>query len=475
MGRSRGCYNDDFIERRFTSEAQHNRLVVDVCDKMKQYDRTGRSHRGDSRVPYNAPSDVLGLDKIVKIDLIAMTARVEANMTMDALVQAMLPLGYLPAVVASSRSMTAADAFAALTSESSSFAFGTFDCTVTEIEVVLGNGQLVHAQPGDALTEGLFYGSAGALNSLGLITVLEVCLVRAGPYVELKFQPVIKASGPEIDLSKLAVCDIDAGKVSRSDEIDASSGDVINALKTAQKVQSNTFIEAVLFRQSSGVVITGSFSPDAASRTLQKGRDLLQLADSVWCTRTCVRRSMRTESYLFRNMEHETLPKTCKDQPSFFCKEKVEAPRRFKNYGVPEAWATSFLQMIDAAPAWIRVVFQPRDAGRRNALGIGCAFDYDISLCATEVFFQDVADRFLLDDCKNSRRGPRGFSYLQCRAPCPLGRPWIFHNDRWYVEPWMFHDDRWYLELRSKWHSQSLADISDRIAQTNPLRFAYCA
>ncbi|KAF2022670.1 FAD-binding domain-containing protein, partial [Setomelanomma holmii] len=140
------------------------------------------------KIPYNAPADIPRLDQIVEIDLSAQTAKVEANVSMGSLVKATLPLGLVPSVVAGQRGMTVADAFANMTSESSSFSFGAFDCTVLEIEIITGDGEIVRARPD--WNEDLFYGSAGTMHSLGLITMLEISLTRRGPYVRLEFIPL---------------------------------------------------------------------------------------------------------------------------------------------------------------------------------------------------------------------------------------------------------------------------------------------
>jgi FAD/FMN-containing dehydrogenase len=131
-------------------------------------------------MPYDAPGDVLRLDRIVVINPFTLTAKVEVNVRMNSLVEATTSLGLFPSVVASEREMTVADAFANMTSESSSFSFGPFDCTVVKIEVILGDGKLVRAR--SDLNDNLFYGSSGTMNSLGLVTMLEISRTRRGPY-----------------------------------------------------------------------------------------------------------------------------------------------------------------------------------------------------------------------------------------------------------------------------------------------------
>ncbi|KAF2820025.1 hypothetical protein CC86DRAFT_124186 [Ophiobolus disseminans] len=56
------------------------------------------------------------------------------------------------------------------------------------MEIVLGNGDVVHASPSE--NADLFFGSAGALGTLGITTQLEVQLVDCGQFIEVTYTPV---------------------------------------------------------------------------------------------------------------------------------------------------------------------------------------------------------------------------------------------------------------------------------------------
>jgi len=84
--------------------------------------------------------------------------------------------------------ITTGGGFAGTGGESSSFRYGTFDRIVNRIEVVLTNGSIVTAS--ETENSDLFAGSAGAFGTLGLITLLEVQLIEAKPYVQLQYHPV---------------------------------------------------------------------------------------------------------------------------------------------------------------------------------------------------------------------------------------------------------------------------------------------
>ncbi|KAF9729964.1 24-dehydrocholesterol reductase precursor [Paraphaeosphaeria minitans] len=240
------------------------------------------------RAAFNAPSDVPGFDKIVQLDFDTSTAWVEPNVTMGTLVQATLECGFVPAVVAGSKTISVADAFAATTTESSSFMFGTFDCTVLSMEVILSNGQYVMARSDDKDTADLLWGSAGALHSLGLTTLLEIALIPAGGYVEVMYSPIFSISGARCMMQQ-----IERGP----------SGPPLSMLDL-----STDFVEVIMFDSSSGLAITGRFTPTTGrASVLQslKGNSFSRHARSVWYdSRLAYKRRVEilpVMEYLFRH------------------------------------------------------------------------------------------------------------------------------------------------------------------------------
>lgn len=129
--------------------------------------------------------DISSLNHILHIDHTNKTALVEPGIAMDALVRALLPHKLIPAVVPEFPGITAGGAFAGTAAESSSFRHGYFDASVREIEVVLGNGDVVLASPEH--NEDLFYGCAGAMGTLGITTQLEIQLLSCKPYLEVTY------------------------------------------------------------------------------------------------------------------------------------------------------------------------------------------------------------------------------------------------------------------------------------------------
>ncbi|KAH7061826.1 hypothetical protein BKA63DRAFT_196599 [Paraphoma chrysanthemicola] len=206
--------------------------VITICETVRIHDRYRKATGNAGDVLLSTPSQFHGLDKIVKVNHDTQTALVEANVTMETLVKAVQPLHLTPTVVAESKSTTVADAFAATTNASSSSRYGTFDCTVMTAGVVLGNGHFVSSSINDPDRGELLQRSAGAFHSLGITTMLEIALVKAGPYVEVTYTPV-------------------------SSILEMVKRIVVAASQSAELESSIDFVEGILLDRCKGMIVTG--------------------------------------------------------------------------------------------------------------------------------------------------------------------------------------------------------------------------
>jgi delta24-sterol reductase len=138
--------------------------------------------------PANRTISTSSLTAILSISVATSTCLVEPSVPFDALVTATLECGLLPLVVPEFPGITIGGAFAATAGESSSWKYGFFDRTVNWVEVVLASGEVVRAS--ETERGGLFRGVKGTFGTLGVVTLLEVRLGRAGKGVELTYFPV---------------------------------------------------------------------------------------------------------------------------------------------------------------------------------------------------------------------------------------------------------------------------------------------
>src|SRR3981189_143403 len=88
--------------------------------------------------------------------------------------------------------ITVGGGFSGTGGESSSFKYGFFEQTVNSIEIIVATGEVIAASP--LTTPALFYGAASSFGTLGVITLLEINLIPAQPFVELTYYPVSSAS-----------------------------------------------------------------------------------------------------------------------------------------------------------------------------------------------------------------------------------------------------------------------------------------
>src|SRR4051812_25447955 len=136
------------------------------------------------------PLDTSGLNHILKIDPIALTAIIEPNVPMDALVREALRHGLIPAVVPEFPGITVGGAFQGGAGESSSFKWGGVHNLVTEFEMILASGEVITASPEQRAD--LFFGSAGSYGSLGVMTAITLKLIKAAKYINLTYLPITR-------------------------------------------------------------------------------------------------------------------------------------------------------------------------------------------------------------------------------------------------------------------------------------------
>ena len=176
----------------------HNSAVGDIAAcVVKFYDRQERfeichdstNSTFSSRCSRQNVVDTSNLKNILKINSEKQTALVEPNISMDRLVEATLKYSLIPPVVIESPGATVGHRFSGIYCSSSSFRHGVFHDIINWVEMCLANGDIVIASESER--SDLFYGAATRLETLGLVTMLEIRLVRSRSYVQLTYYPVL--------------------------------------------------------------------------------------------------------------------------------------------------------------------------------------------------------------------------------------------------------------------------------------------
>jgi FAD/FMN-containing dehydrogenase len=215
---------------------KHRQQVADIAAQVKGYFELKKPfyiYHGSTNATRilsfkrDAMVDTSNLNNVLHVNTNMNTAIVESNVPMDKLVKETLKYGLVPPVVMEFPGITVGGGIQGGAGESGSFKYGCFNQICNSYEMVLANGEIIHASPKE--NTDLFYGTAGAFGTLGVITSAEVQLIPAKKYVELTYLPV------------------------------TSFSDAVKVLERTVK-QDYDFIDSIMFGANHGVIIVGSLS-----------------------------------------------------------------------------------------------------------------------------------------------------------------------------------------------------------------------
>lgn len=221
---------------------EHDAIVRTISSQVQHFHKRGEKFRiqhgstnstrsiaakGRNFVNTSKLTNILGCEEQRK------TCLVEANVPMDRLVAFTLAHGLVPPVVMEFPGITVGGGFSGTSAESSSFKQGFFDRTINSIEMVLANGDV--ATCSEEENADLFHGAAGAMGSLGVVTLLEVRLIPATRYVRTSYYPIESVAAAVEVISKQALD------------------------------PSLDYVEGIMYSPTSGAVITGRMTNEQQS------------------------------------------------------------------------------------------------------------------------------------------------------------------------------------------------------------------
>ncbi len=129
--------------------------------------------------------DVRAFSHVLEVNPDARWVDAEGMTPYEALLDATLAHGFMPAVVPQLKSITLGGAAAGVGIEASSFRYGLVHETVQEMDVLLPDGRVVLCTPHNEHAE-LFFGFPNSYGTLGYALRLRAMLVPVQPYVELE-------------------------------------------------------------------------------------------------------------------------------------------------------------------------------------------------------------------------------------------------------------------------------------------------
>ena len=136
--------------------------------------------------------DLGDFDHMLGIDSAAGTVEVEGMASYEALVDATLPHGFMPAVVPQLKTITAGGAVAGIAIEATSFRQGLVHHTLREFDVLLPDGSIVTCTPDNEHRE-LFFGFPNSYGSLGYALRLVLKTVPVKPCVRVEHLRFVQA------------------------------------------------------------------------------------------------------------------------------------------------------------------------------------------------------------------------------------------------------------------------------------------
>lgn len=193
---------------------------------------------------------------------------------MDRLVAATLKDGLLPPVVMEFPGITAGGGFSGMSGESSSFRHGFFHQTVKMVEIIVGNGDVLHAS--ECNHQDLFRGAATSCGTMGLVTLLCVQLIEAKAFVSLRYIKLHSIEG------------------------------AVERIRLEQDDETLDFIDGIFFSETSGVLCLGTLT-DVHPTNLELKRFSMPWdnwfyihVEELSATRDCWVELIPIEDYLFR-------------------------------------------------------------------------------------------------------------------------------------------------------------------------------
>src|ERR1700755_1948145 len=139
----------------------------------------------DATASATAELDVSAFGHVLSVDPVTRTARVGGMTTYEDLCEATLPHQLMPLVVPQLKTITLGGAVTGLGIESSSLWNGLPHESVTEMQILTGDGRVVIATRDNEHSD-LFYGFPNSYGTLGYSLALTIELMPVKPYVHVR-------------------------------------------------------------------------------------------------------------------------------------------------------------------------------------------------------------------------------------------------------------------------------------------------
>jgi hypothetical protein len=403
--------------------------------------------------------DTSDMSRIFPVDKETMTVKAEPKVPMDLLAAHCLKEGVIPKIVMEFKGITVGGGFSGFSGESSMYRYGLFSNTVSEIEIVLGDGSLEIANREH--NADLREHAAGSLGTFGIVTLCTIELIPAHKYVEVEIREVDEVAKAHLMFEE------------------ACSDPNIH------------FIDGVYFRKGRVVVMYGRFVDE-----VPKGHQALKKMQVHWFADTIEDlldrhkptnekpRSiyMTTTDYMFRydhgafwggklafthfHVPQNALTRRLADPflDSRTCyhalhKSGLAAEYVVQDFGIPASNVNEFIAFVnDTLPElqiFLAPCMKPRDIGLTSRFHPRVAEIADQRLFAVGVYGRGPADPAAFYELNRK---------LELRSAELLGAKLLYART-YYTEDefWTIYDKNIYEEMRKKYKAEGLPSVYDKL------------
>lgn len=447
--------------------AQHKAAVTRIQQQVKTFH--------DSKTPFRiyhgstsstrplqfrrgAIVDTSDMDRLFPVDLEAMTVQAEPKVPMDVLAAHCLAKGVVPKIVMEFKGITVGGGYSGFSGESSMYRYGLFNNTISQIEIVLGDGTLQTASR--THNSDLLEHAAGSLGTFGVVTLLTVELIPAKSHVRVDVQLV--------------------------DDVDKAH----DIFEDATKDDSIHFIDGVYFRRGRIAVMLARFvdSPPSPDKVLKKMQvhwfaDTIESAlDKGPTSEKPLSLYMTTPDYLFRYdrgafwggklaFKHFHVPQNAITRrladpflDSRTCyhalhKSGLACEYVVQDFGIPASTVGQFVAFVNDTLPDLQIFLAPCKAPAE--IGLTSRFNERVA----EVSDQRI---FAVGVYGRGPRDPKAFydlnRKLELRSAELLGTKLLYART-FYTEDefWQIYRKSIYDEMRKKYKAEGLPTIYDKL------------
>lgn len=402
--------------------------------------------------------DTSAMTRIFPVDKETMTVKCEPKIPMDILAEHCLKEGVIPKIVMEFKGITVGGGYSGFSAESSMYKYGLFNNTVSDIEIVLGDGTLETASR--THNADLLEHAAGSLGTFGIVTLCTIELIPATKFVEVELQLV---------------------------EDIARAHDIFEA---ATKDETLDFIEGVYFRQSRIGIMLSRFTD-----VIPKGQRTLKKMEVHWFANVMeaaldkkptgekpAKLYMTTNDYLFRYdhgafwggklaFKHFHVPDNAitrrladpfmDSRTCYHALHKSGLADEYvvQDFGIPAGTVVEFIKFVNDTLPELQIFLAPCKSARE--IGLTSRFNPRVAEVADQrIFAVGVYGRGPAD--------PEAFvelnRKLELRSAELLGAKLLYART-YYTEDefWTIYDKDVYEEMRKKYKAETLPSVFDKL------------